>query len=167
MNARPKIQELDRIRTDLGSSLRNESELEPAPHSLMALLKQLERCLHDAEGERLFAALDVCVAELVRAAGKEPSGRCCREARNLVRCFRPEEDIPMNVQIVMDTSGDTRHQFDPDNAGAVAEAERRFVELTGAGFIAATRTGKATSELVRQFDPTAQETVFIPRLVGG
>ena len=73
----------------------------------------------------------------------------------------------MNVQIVMDTSGDTRHQFDPENASAVAEAERRFIELTGAGFIAAKRTGIGASELMRQFDPTAQETVFIPRLVGG
>jgi hypothetical protein len=73
----------------------------------------------------------------------------------------------MNVQIVMDTSGDTRHQFDPENASAVAEAERRFFELTSAGFIAAKRTGNGASELQRRFDPTAQETVFIPRLVGG
>jgi hypothetical protein len=49
----------------------------------------------------------------------------------------------------------------------VAEAESRFVELTGAGFIAAKRTGNGTSELIRRFDPSAQETVFIPRLVGG
>jgi hypothetical protein len=73
----------------------------------------------------------------------------------------------MHFQIVMDTSGDTRHQFDPDDASAVAEAEKRFCELTGAGFIAATRTGNGTSELVRHFDAAAQETVFIPRLVGG
>ena len=73
----------------------------------------------------------------------------------------------MHFQIVMDTSGDTRHQFSPDDAAAVAEAERRFRELTGAGFIAARRTGNGTSELVRQFDPTAKETLFIPRLVGG
>ena len=43
----------------------------------------------------------------------------------------------MYLQIVMDTSGDTRHQFDPEDTSAVAEAERRFRELTGAGFIAA------------------------------
>jgi hypothetical protein len=49
----------------------------------------------------------------------------------------------------------------------VAEAERRFTELIGAGFIAAKRTGNGTSELIRKFDPSAQETVFIPRLVGG
>jgi hypothetical protein len=73
----------------------------------------------------------------------------------------------MHLQIVMDTSGDTRHQFDPKDAGAVIDAERRFCDLVGAGFIAAKRTGSGTSELVRQFDSTARETVFIPRLVGG
>ena len=73
----------------------------------------------------------------------------------------------MHLQIVMDTSGDTRHLFNPEDAGAVAEAEKRFRELVEAGFIAAKRTGNGTSELVRQFDPTAPETVFVPRLVGG
>jgi hypothetical protein len=73
----------------------------------------------------------------------------------------------MHFQIIMDTSGDTRHQFDPEDAGAVAEAERRFGELIQAGFVAAKRTRTGTSELVRQFDPTAKETLFIPRLVGG
>jgi hypothetical protein len=57
--------------------------------------------------------------------------------------------------------------FDPDDARALAEAEKRFGDLTRAGFIAARRTGNGTSELVRHFDPVAQETVFIPRLVGG
>jgi hypothetical protein len=70
----------------------------------------------------------------------------------------------MRTQIVMDTSGDTRHQFDPDDPSAVAEAERRFRE---AGFTAAKRTGIGNSKLIREFDPTAQETVFIPRLRGG
>ena len=73
----------------------------------------------------------------------------------------------MHLQIVMDTTGDTRHQFDPDDAIAVGEAERRFVELIGAGFIAAKRTQSGVSELIRRFDPSAEETVFIPRLVGG
>jgi hypothetical protein len=72
----------------------------------------------------------------------------------------------MHTQIIMDRSGDTRHQFDPDDASAVAEARRRFADLI-AGFIAAKRTGNGTSELIRRFDPSAQETVFIPRLVGG
>jgi hypothetical protein len=73
----------------------------------------------------------------------------------------------MHFQIIMDTSGDTRHQFDPADASAVTEAEKRFGELIQAGFVAAKRTRNGTSELVRQFDPTAKETLFIPRLVGG
>jgi hypothetical protein len=73
----------------------------------------------------------------------------------------------MRTQIVMDSSGDTRHQFHPDDPNAVAKAERRFRDLTEAGFTAAKRTGIGTSELIREFDPTPQETVFIPRLRGG
>jgi hypothetical protein len=73
----------------------------------------------------------------------------------------------MRTQIVMDATGDTRHHFDVDDQAAVAEAEKRFVELTHAGYIAAKRTGSGTSELVRKFDPTAEETLFIPRLQGG
>ena len=38
----------------------------------------------------------------------------------------------MAVQIVMDHT-DTRHHFNPADARAVAEAEERFKELTGAG----------------------------------
>ena len=73
----------------------------------------------------------------------------------------------MNIQIVMDLTGDTRHYFDAANDASVAEARRRFQELTEAGYIAARRTGNGTSDLIREFDPTARETLFIPRLVGG
>jgi hypothetical protein len=73
----------------------------------------------------------------------------------------------MSIQIVMDTTGDTRHAFDNRDETAVAEAKERFHRLTGAGFVAAKRTGVGTSELIRQFDPTVDETLFMPRLVGG
>ena len=73
----------------------------------------------------------------------------------------------MAKQIVMDTTGDTRHEFDPSDATAVAEASIRFKQLTGAGYTAAVRRGVGASELVRNFDPTADETVFFPRLRGG
>ena len=73
----------------------------------------------------------------------------------------------MATQIVMDHTGDTRHQFDPGDPGAVAEAERRFRELTGSGFTAAKRMDDRRSEVVKTFDPTAEETLFIPRLQGG
>jgi hypothetical protein len=80
---------------------------------------------------------------------------------------QPIAEDPMYTQIVMDATGDSRHDFDINDDAAVAEARKRFEALTDAGFIAAKRTGDGTSELIRSFDPTAQETLFIPRLVGG
>ena len=73
----------------------------------------------------------------------------------------------MATQIVMDRTGDTRYQFDPADAAAVAEAEARFKELTGAAFTAAERTGPGQCKVVGKFDPAAEETLFIPRLKGG
>jgi hypothetical protein len=73
----------------------------------------------------------------------------------------------MPCQIVMDATGDTRHDFDVGDEAAVAEARKRSDELTDAGFVAAKRTGSGRSELIRRFDPSADETLFMPRLVGG
>jgi hypothetical protein len=73
----------------------------------------------------------------------------------------------MQTQIVMDLTGDTRHYFDSANGASVTEARKRFQDLTDAGYLAAKRTGTGTCELIRQFDPTAEETLFIPRLAGG
>lgn len=73
----------------------------------------------------------------------------------------------MAVQIVMDHTGDTRHCFNSGDAQALAKAEMRFKELTGAGFTAAVRTASGEVSKVRSFDPTAEETLFFPRLVGG
>jgi hypothetical protein len=73
----------------------------------------------------------------------------------------------MHIQIVMDHTGDSRHYFDLSDHKAAAEARKRLEALTKAGYNAAKRTGSGTSELLRQFDPTVQETVFIPRLVEG
>jgi hypothetical protein len=73
----------------------------------------------------------------------------------------------MHTQIIMDATGDTRHYLDASDRGAAAEARRRFLKLKMAGYIAAKRTGSGASELVREFDPTVKETLFMPRLVGG
>jgi protein-disulfide isomerase-like protein with CxxC motif len=73
----------------------------------------------------------------------------------------------MATQIVMDHTGDRRHQFDPQNASEVVEAEKRFKQLTGKGFTAAARTTAGETMKVASFDPTAEETIFFPRLVGG
>jgi hypothetical protein len=58
----------------------------------------------------------------------------------------------MATQIVMDHNGDTRHNSDAADAKAVLKAERRFKELTEAGYTAATRTSDrpvATLRLIR------------------
>ena len=73
----------------------------------------------------------------------------------------------MAIQIVMDHSGDSRHPFNPDDAQELAKAERRFYELTNIGFTAAVRTGPGRVLQIRSFDPSAEETIFFPRLVGG
>ena len=73
----------------------------------------------------------------------------------------------MATQVVMDHTGDSRHRFDPADAAAVAEAEERFKMLTGFGFTAAKRLGDGKNEVLKSFDPKAEETLFIPRLKGG
>jgi hypothetical protein len=73
----------------------------------------------------------------------------------------------MAVQIVMDHTGDTRHQFDSADLKQVEEAEERFKQLTGLGFTAAARLGEGEIRVVKTFDPTVEETLFIPRLKGG
>jgi hypothetical protein len=73
----------------------------------------------------------------------------------------------MAMQIVMDHTGDTRHCFNSEDAQELTEAEKRFKELTNAGFTAAIRTASGEVTKIRSFDPTAKETLFFPRLVGG
>jgi hypothetical protein len=75
--------------------------------------------------------------------------------------------LAMATQIVMDHTGDTRHHFDAKDAQALAKAEERFKQLTGDGFTAAVRTAAGEVTRIRSFDPAAEETLFIPRLVGG
>jgi hypothetical protein len=85
----------------------------------------------------------------------------------LTKFFRRPWRIIMAVQIVMDHSGDSRYPFNPNDAEAVAKAEKRFYELTGIGFTATVRIASGEVSQVRSFDPTAEETLFFPRLVGG
>ena len=74
----------------------------------------------------------------------------------------------MGVQIIMDHNGDTRHEFNRVDATAVALAEERFRQLTGKGFraVALGKDGEP-GKLIRTFDPTVEETLFIPQLRGG
>ena len=80
-----------------------------------------------------------------------------------VNYWRPS----MATQIVMDQTGDTRHWFAPNDAEALSKAEKRFKSLTTVGYTAAVRDAAGKATVTRSFDPTAEETVFYPRLVGG
>jgi hypothetical protein len=74
----------------------------------------------------------------------------------------------MHIQIVMDRHGDSRHAFDPTSARSLADAEARFKDLTGKGFRAvAPGTDGQPGRLMREFDATVEETLFIPQLQGG
>jgi hypothetical protein len=73
----------------------------------------------------------------------------------------------MATQIVMDHSGDTRHWFDQHDTESLLEAEERFRKLSDLGYTAAVRNPSGDPTIVRHFDPTAEETLFYPRLVGG
>jgi hypothetical protein len=74
----------------------------------------------------------------------------------------------MGVQIVMDGSGDTRHEFDVSDLASIATAEARFRELTGKGFrVVALGKNGGSDELIDKFDPEVEQTLFIPQLKGG
>ena len=76
----------------------------------------------------------------------------------------------MSIQIVVDDSGDTRHQFDVADREALERAEVRFRELTGQGYRAVALGGCAKpgkGRLLHRFDPSVEQTLFIPQLRGG
>ena len=74
----------------------------------------------------------------------------------------------MGVQIVMDGSGDRRHEFDVSDLTSIAGAEERFQKLTGSGFraVALAKNG-GSGEFIDKFDPMVEQTLFIPQLKGG
>ena len=77
----------------------------------------------------------------------------------------------MARHIVMDPSGHSSFQFDKNNISSLAEAERRYNELMGKGYVPAEVKGGGTHHVPnprqRSFDPDADETIFIPALKGG
>src|SRR5262249_47939387 len=73
----------------------------------------------------------------------------------------------MARQIVMDTTGDTRHEFDPADPTAVAEAERRFQGVARGGFPRGGGRGEGRSGRIPRVDSAAEETLFFPRLKAG
>ena len=77
----------------------------------------------------------------------------------------------MARQIVMDPSGHSTFAFNPRNKADLVKAERRFHELVSKGYMPAYHQGGGTHRVPgrdsRVFDPSAEETIFIPALRGG
>src|SRR5258708_23142976 len=73
----------------------------------------------------------------------------------------------MATQIMMDRTGDTRHNFDAKNADALLKAEERFRELTGAGFTAAVRTSSGESGVEDPVYSKCEGTLFFSSPLGG
>jgi hypothetical protein len=74
----------------------------------------------------------------------------------------------MHLQIVMNSEGDARYEFDPSEVSSLASAEARFKELTGEGFrpVALAQDGEP-GQLLRKFNPQVKQTLFVPHLQGG
>jgi hypothetical protein len=73
----------------------------------------------------------------------------------------------MSTLLVMDRTGHSTFEFDPNDSTAVGEAMERFQALIEQGYTASECTGKGTQRKVTEFDPHRIETLFHPRLVGG
>jgi hypothetical protein len=116
----------------------------------------------------MLAAMRQTAKLIYRNVRSAAVGNCgCPESYRFAGTSEQTKQIregTMATKIIMDHHGDTRHNFD---AKALVKAERRFKTLTGAGFTAATRTASGEPVVTRTFDPTAEETLFFPRLVGG
>jgi hypothetical protein len=81
--------------------------------------------------------------------------------------FQGKEN-PMKFH-VMDSKGHSTLEFDKTDPASVKEAMEKFEELVGEQkHTAAVRNaGEADYKLTRSFDPTADETVFVPAMQGG
>ena len=68
---------------------------------------------------------------------------------------------------IMDHTGHSTEAFDKASPADLAAAEKRFNELIAGGKTAAVKTGNGEGRIVRKFDATAENVLFIPRYQGG
>lgn len=74
----------------------------------------------------------------------------------------------MPVHKVMDHTGHSEKAWDAADVVSAAEAEKRFKELTGQGFVALEPGKDGTpGRLLKAFDPEVETTLFQPQLQGG
>lgn len=71
-----------------------------------------------------------------------------------------------NSLAVLDHTGDTRIEWDPEKPDEVAAARKMFDELKEKRYLAY-RVTRGDRDLIRKFDPSAAKIVMSPQLVGG
>ena len=73
------------------------------------------------------------------------------------------------MQIIeMNSSGDTRHEFDVKKSEEVTKAMEQFNMLISQGKFASVPTGDGHSgRAIKEFDPTAEKIVFRNQFIGG
>lgn len=73
-----------------------------------------------------------------------------------------------NTLHVLDSTGDTRTIWNPENQDEVDAAKATFTRLKGKGYLAYTvdESGQR-GEVIREFDPSAGRIIMAPQLVGG
>jgi hypothetical protein len=84
---------------------------------------------------------------------------------------RIRKGLIMARHIVMDSSGHSTFEFDPASLADLNEAKLRFKGLVEKGYIPAELTGDGTHLVQpsdrRSFNPSSDETIFIPAIRGG
>lgn len=69
---------------------------------------------------------------------------------------------------IMDRSGHKELKWNMDNIEEIAVAKQTFDTLTRSGYSAfASKTKAEAKHTIREFDPTMEEMVMVPRTVGG
>jgi hypothetical protein len=84
---------------------------------------------------------------------------------------RMRKELIMARHIVMDSSGHSTFEFDPASLADLNEAELRFNRLVEKGYVPAELTGDGTHLVQppnkRSFNPSIDETIFVPAIRGG
>jgi len=73
----------------------------------------------------------------------------------------------MGVMATLGRSGHVVTKWDVEQPETVDEARVKFNELRGQGFTAFRTIAEAKPEQIREFDPTEENILMLPRFVGG
>ena len=68
---------------------------------------------------------------------------------------------------IMDRTGHTEELHVTDTKMDLDQAMARFDEIMGQGHIAARKDEGGSHTVIKKFDPTAAEILFVPKLQGG